>query len=205
MAQRVAQRDPRARDELRDRVAVHPQEHRDLVVGEPLELAQRERLALARGERCVGRADLLLRRGEQHVAVGLLLGRRRGGSADGARGLRQLAGRSGASAACHDVVARVANGRQQVRAEVQLATLQARQPGEHLEKRLLRGVGRVVARAGDAVGEVERTPLVAVVQGGERRAVAGDRGRGELAICSRRESHSSHVDDRTAGRSPSGV
>ena len=67
--QPVAEADARAREQLGDRVAVHAHDLGDLVVGQLLQLAQRERLALARGERRVGGADLLLMRLEQHLPL----------------------------------------------------------------------------------------------------------------------------------------
>ena len=178
-AQPVAQVQPRARDQLGDRVAVHAHDLGDLVVGEPAELAQRERLALADGEQRVGGADVLLVGRAQRTAVGLL---GLGAGADRRRGVRDLGGGRGAAAALDRVVARVPRRGQQVGAEVHVAAGQARQPLEHLQERLLRGVGRVVRRAGDPVAEVVGAALVPVVQRGERIAVALGSAASELDV-----------------------
>ena len=169
--QPVAQVDPGARDQLGDRVAVHAHDLGDLVIGQALDLAQRERLALAHRQALVGGADLLLVGLEQRVVLGALgIAAAR---ADGHGRLGDVAGRRGAAAARDRVVARVASRRQHVGGEVQVAVGQPGQPLEHLQERLLRRVGGVVARAGDPVAEVVGAALVAVVEGGEGGAVAG--------------------------------
>ena len=58
----------------RNGVAVHLHELGDLVVGEILELAQHEHLALARRKLRVRIADLVLARGEEDVALGVVVG-----------------------------------------------------------------------------------------------------------------------------------
>ena len=179
--QPVAEADARAREQLGDRVAVHAHDLRDLVVGQLLQLAQRERLALARRERRVGGADLLLMRLEQRPAAP---GRSARSSPDPDRdgGVGDLGGGRRAAPAVDRVVAGVARGSEQVGAELELAARQARQALEHPEERLLRGVGRVVARAGDPVAEVVRAPLVAVVEPREGGAVTCRRPPGEPGL-----------------------
>jgi len=131
----------------------------------------------------------------------VLLRRRPRRGADGPRRVGHVAGRVGAPHGREHVVARVSYGGQQVAAEVELAAGHPRQPRQQLDERLLRRVGGVLARAGDPVGEVERAPLVAVVELRERRAVAGHGGSRERLVVGCRQ----HATDGTAAGTRGGV
>ena len=164
--QAVTQVDARARDQLGDRVAVHAHDLGDLVVRELLELAQGERLALARGQALVGGADLLLVRRQQRLApagrdprrpptgtaesgISAAAPRGAGRSRRSSRGARPSADRSRSSG----------RGRQ------------ARQPLENLRNVSCVASAASSARAGDPVAEVVGAALVAVVERREGGAV----------------------------------
>ncbi len=158
-----------------------------------MKLAQRERLALALRQAGVRLADLLLLGREQCRALGVVARVARVGhpqtasaaAGDHRRALGDLVGRLRAAAALGRAVAPVARGGHQVGAEVELVGVELRQALEHRDERLLDRVSGILGRPGQAIAEVEDRALVAVVEGREGCAVAGDRAPGELGLRSR--------------------
>jgi hypothetical protein len=193
-AESVAQIDSRAGDQLSHRVAVHVHDLGDLVVRELLELAQRQHLALALGQLGVGAADLLLARLEQEVALRVVP--RVPGLA--ALGLRGLLGRLGPPALLDQVVTGVACRGEEVGAEGKLAALQLRQAPQHVDKRVLGGVGRLVLRAKDPQAEVVGALLVAAVQLRKGVPVTPDRALSQARLVGAGVLHGGHVVHRTA-------
>jgi hypothetical protein len=142
-----------------------------LLVGERLELAQGQHLALASGQRRVSGLQLLARGSQERRALRIVLEIAR------LRTPRLGVLRHGfdPSAALDHVVARVAGNREEVCGEIEIASLECGQPLEQPQECLLRGVGRVVRGAEHSHAEAIHAPLVAIVEIGERTPVPGDR------------------------------
>jgi hypothetical protein len=158
-----------------------PHDRPDVVVGEQLDLAQREHLPLAWGQPGVGRTNLLARGFQQRLPFGILLH-------TAGLGVARLGvvgdGHHSAPRVDH-VVARVTRAREGVGREVELPTAQGRQAPEHAHERLLGRVGSVVRGPEHPHAEAVHASLVAVVELCKRLTVAGDRASRQIAVLQR--------------------